>query len=77
MNFFVIELDENGEPAQLRGPGTFDECRQFAATIAREWGIVESKIEKELLNSETPGVYTEPIGVHDACGVFVVGAEPL
>ena len=57
MNYFVVSLDENGEPDQIRGPGTLQHCQQFAAEIAREWGVSEDKIKTDILDSAMPGLF--------------------
>lgn len=78
MNYFTVELDENGEPVQLCGPGTLQACKTFAAAIAREWGIAEDRIQEDILDSDLPGLTSDPTGlVHDACGIFVIAGDPL
>jgi len=78
MNFFIVALDENGEPEQVCGPGTLQACQKFAASIAREWGVSEDRIQTEILDADIPGLFSDPRGlVHDAYGVFVLPGDPL
>lgn len=72
MDFFVIEIDENGVPQQLVGPSTFEKAKEVCAKIAEENNVSPDLIFHEIMEDDiNPGSFFNNL----SAGVWVISND--